>query len=164
MTAIEWFSAVSLTQIIVGLLAMLFTLLTAVVLGYRTSGSLTAMMVIGLLSSLSIIAISLLVAAFLRTIFDLLTIGCFPFFILMFFSGGMFPLPPLRLFAVGSRSININDFLPTTHTISALGKVLNDNAGLGDVAFDLAAILVLTVVFFAAGAWLFTRRHMRAYA
>jgi ABC-2 type transport system permease protein len=164
MTAFEWFSAVSLTQIIVGLLAMLLTFLTAIALGYQASGSLSAMMVVGLLSSLSIIAISLLVAAFLRTIFDLLTIGCFPFFILMFFSGGMFPLPPLRLFAVDSRSVSINDFLPTTHTISALDKVLNHGAGLGDVAFELGAILVLTVVFFAAGAWLFTRRHMQAYA
>jgi ABC-2 type transport system permease protein len=113
---------------------------------------------------LSIVAISLLVAAFLRTIFDLLTIGCFPFFILMFFSGGMFPLPPLRLFSVGSRSVSINDFLPTTHTISALDRILNHDAGLGDVAFELGAILILTVVFFAAGAWLFTRRHMQAYA
>jgi ABC-2 type transport system permease protein len=164
MTVFEWFSAVSLTQTIVGLLAMLLTFLTAVALGYRTSGSLSAMMVVGLLSSLSIMAISLLVAAFLRTIFDLLTIGCFPFFILMFFSGGMFPLPPLRLLTVGGRSVSINDFLPTTHTISALGKILNHDAGLGDVAFELGAILVLTVVFFATGAWLFTRRHMRAHA
>jgi ABC-2 type transport system permease protein len=163
MTAFEWFSAVSLTQIIVGLLAMLLTFVTAVALGYRTSGSLTAMMVVGLLSSLSIIAISLLVAAFLRTIFDLLTIGCFPFFILMFFSGGMFPLPPLRLFTVGSRSVSINDLLPTTHTITALDRILNHNAGLDDVVLELGAILILTVVFYVAGAWLFTKRHLRAH-
>jgi ABC-2 type transport system permease protein len=162
MTAFEWFSAVSLTQIIVGLLAMGLTFLTAVALGYRTSGSLVAMMVVGLVSSLSIIAISFLVAASLRTIFDLLTIGCFPFFILMFFSGGMFPLPPLRLFTVGSRSVSINDFLPTTHTISALDSILNYGAGLRDVLLELAAISILTVGFFAMGVWLFTRRHMRA--
>ncbi len=164
MTAFEWFSAVSLTQIIVGLLAMLLTFGTAVALGYRTSGSLTAMMVVAVLSSLSIVAISLLVAAFLRTIFDLLTIGCFPFFILMFFSGGMFPLPPLRLFAVGGRSVSINDFLPTTHTITALDRILNYDAGLGDVVLELGAILVLTVVFYFAGAWLFTKRHLQARA
>ncbi len=164
MKALEWFSAVSLTQIIIGVLAMLLTFLTAVVLGYQASGSLTGMIVVGLLSSLSMMAISLLVAAFLRTIFDLLTIGCFPFFILMFFSGGMFPLPPLHLFSVGGHAVSINDFLPTTHTISALGQVLNQEAGLGDIAFELGAILVLTVVFFAAGARLFTRRHMQAHA
>ena len=162
MTAFEWYSAVTLTQIIVGLLAMGLTFLTAVALGYRTSGSLFAVVVVGLLSSLSIMAISLLVAAGLRTIFDLLTIGCFPFFILMFFSGGMFPLPPLRLFSVDGHPVSINDILPTTHTITALNEILNSGAGLGDVAFELVAIVLLTVAYFAVGAWLFTRRHMRA--
>jgi ABC-2 type transport system permease protein len=162
MTAFEWYSAVTLTQILVGLLALGLTFLTAVALGYRTSGSMFAVMIVGLLSSLSIMAISLLVAAGLRTIFDLLTIGCFPFFILMFFSGGMFPLPPLRLFSVGGHPVSINDILPTTHTITALNEILNFGAGLGDVVFELVAIALLTVAYFAVGAWLFTRRHMRA--
>lgn len=161
MTNVEWLGAVSLGQIIIGMLALALTLLTAVTLGYHTSGSITAVMVVGLLSCLAVIAISLGVAAFLRTIFDLLTIGCFPFFILMFFSGGMFPLPPLRLFMMGNRSININDILPTTHSISALDKILNHDAGLGEVGFELGAIAVLTVVFYALGAWLFARRHLR---
>jgi ABC-2 type transport system permease protein len=155
---------VSLTQIIVGILAMALTYATAAALGYTpsASGSLPAVMIIGLFSSLSIIVISLVVAAFLRTIFDLLTIGCFPFLVLMFFSGGMFPLPPLRLFTVGSRSVNINDLLPTTHSITALGKILNSGAGLGDVLFELGAMALLTVVLFAVGMELFSRRHMRA--
>jgi ABC-2 type transport system permease protein len=162
MTTFEWLSAVSLTQIIIGLLAMALTFLTAVALGYQTTGSMYALLFIGLLSSLSVMAISLLVAAFLRTIFDLMTIGCFPFFILMFFSGGMFPLPPLRIFIVGSRWININDILPTTHTISAMEKILNYGAGLGEVAFEIGAIAILSVAYFAIGAWLFGKRHLRA--
>jgi ABC-2 type transport system permease protein len=162
MTTFEWLTAVSLTQVIIGMLALALTLATAVALGYRTSGSLIAVSIVGLLSCLSIIAISLIVAAYLRTIFDLLTIGCFPFFILMFFSGGMFPLPPLRLFMVGDRAMNINDLLPTTHAISAMSKILNFGAGLGDVVFELGAIAVLTIALFAFGIWLFTRRQMRA--
>ena len=162
MTTFEWLTAVSLTQVIIGMLALALTFATAVALGYRTSGSLVALLIIGLLSCLSIIAISLIVAAYLRTIFDLLTIGCFPFFILMFFSGGMFPLPPLRLFTIGDRAININDLLPTTHAINAMSKILNFGAGLSDVLFELGAIAVLTIVLFAFGIWLFTRRQMQA--
>ena len=158
----EWLVAVSLTQIIVGVLALALTFATAVLLGYRSSGSLLAVLVVGLLSSLSIVAISLIVAAFLRTIFDLLTIGCFPFFVLMFFSGGMFPLPPLRLLTVGDRPLHVNDLLPTTHTITALNKILNSGAGLNDVLFELGAIAALTVVLFALGIVLFSKRHMRA--
>ena len=162
MTTFEWLTAVSLTQVIIGMLALALTFATAVALGYRTSGSLVALLIVGLLSCLSIIAISLIVAAYLRTIFDLLTIGCFPFFILMFFSGGMFPLPPLRLFTIGDRAININDLLPTTHAINAMSKILNFGAGLSDVLFELGAIAVLTIVLFAFGIWLFTRRQMQA--
>jgi ABC-2 type transport system permease protein len=161
MKTVEWLTAVSLTQVIIGMLALLLTYWTAVALGYKSTGSLLAMMAVGLLACLSIIGISLIVAAYLRTIFDLLTIGCFPFFILMFFSGGMFPLPPVRLFTMGERVININDVLPTTHAIAALGKILNQGAGLGDVVFELIAIAVLTVVFFVMGVWLFARRQMR---
>jgi ABC-2 type transport system permease protein len=164
MKTIEWLTAVSVTQVIIGLLALLLTYLTAVALGYQPTGSMLAMMTVGLLACLSIIGISLIVAAYLRTIFDLLTIGCFPFFILMFFSGGMFPLPPVRVFTIGERVVNINDVLPTTHAITALGKILNQGAELGDVVYELAAIAVLTVVFFMAGTWLFTRRQMGAAA
>ena len=162
MTTFEWLSAVSVTQIIIGLLAIGMTYLTAISLGYQSSGSLIAVIVVGILSSLSIIAISLVVAALIRSVFDLMTIGCFPFFILMFFSGGMFPIPPLQLFVVGDRSIHINDILPTTHSISALGKILNYDSGLGDVVFEIGAIVILSFIYFAAGVWLFTKRHMRA--
>lgn len=161
MTISEFLAAVSLTQIIIGLLALGLTYLTAIGLGYKAIGSLFAAIVIGILSSLAIMAISLLVAALLRTIFDLMTIGCFPFFILMFFSGGMFPLPPLQLFVIGGRSININDILPTTHTITALNKILNFGEGLGKVTFEMGAIVFLTTVYFAVGLWLFKRRHLQ---
>lgn len=161
MTNPEWLTAVSLSQIIIGFMALVLTYITAVLFGYHSSGSLVAASVIGLISCLSIIAISVLVAAFLRTIFDLMTIGCFPFFILMFFSGGMFPLPPLRLFSFGKHVISVNDVLPTTHSISALNKILNQGAGLREVAFEVAAIAVLTALTFALGAGLFIKRHMK---
>ena len=162
MTTTEWITAMSLSQIIIGLLALGLTYLTALGFGYQATGSLMAMFAVGVLSCLAIIAISVLIAAVLRTIFDLMTIGCFPFFILMFFSGGMFPIPTIPLFALGERTINMNDILPTTHSITAFGKILNQGVGLGDVVFEMSAIAVLTVLYFAVGIWLFTRRHMRS--
>jgi ABC-2 type transport system permease protein len=162
MTTTEWLVAVSLTQVIIGLLAVGLTYLTAVVFGFQGGGAWIAMTVISLLSCGAMIAISLIVAALLRTIFDLMTIGTFPFFILMFFSGGMFPIPSIQLFSLGGRSIHVNDILPTTHSITAMGKILNRGASLGEVTFEMGAILVLTGVFFGMGVWLFSRRHMRA--
>ncbi len=164
MTTLEWLAAVSVTQLLVGILAMALTYLTAVSLGYQHGGSLWTLLIIGVLASLSIIGISVLVSAYLRTIFDLLTVGCFPFFLLMFFSGGMFPLPPVRLFTVGGRVIELNEVLPTTHAITAMGRVLRSEAGLGEIGYELAAMAFLTVAFYAVGVGVFTRRHMRAAA
>jgi ABC-2 type transport system permease protein len=162
MTITEWLSAMSLSQVVIGLLALGLTYLTAVALGYRTTGSMIAITTVGILSCLSIIAISVLVAAWLRSIFDLMTVGCFPFFVLMFFSGGMFPIPTISLLRLGGRSIGVNDILPTTHSIAAFGKILNQGSGLGDVAFEMGAVAVLTIFYFSLGIWLFSRRHMRA--
>jgi len=162
MVTSEWLLAVSLTQVIIGLLAVGLTYLTAVMFGYQTEGSLMSVTVVCVLSCVAIIAISFLVAALLRTIFDLMTIGCFPFFILMFFSGGMFPIPALKLFVVGGYTINVNDILPTSHSIGAMNKILNRGAGIGEVGFEMGAIVILSIVYFAAGIWLFTRRHMHA--
>ncbi len=162
MTTLEWLTAVSLSQVILGMVGMALAFLTTVALGYRTSGSLAAVAVVGVLSCLAIIAISVVVAAWLRTVFDLMTVGCFPFFVLMFLSGGMMPVPDVALFTVGERTVNLNEVLPTTHTVAALGRIMNFNGGLRDVAYELTAIVLLTTAFFAFGTWLFVRRHMRA--
>jgi ABC-2 type transport system permease protein len=162
MRVVEWLTAVSATQVIVGLLAIGLTYFTAYVLGYRTQGSFTNLLVIGALTSLSVMAFSVGVAAFLRTVFDLVTVGCFPFFVLMFFSGGMFPLPGVSLLSLGSRAIELNEVLPTTHGITALERILNFGAGLGEVGFELGALVFLTAVFFLVGTWIFSRRHMPA--
>jgi ABC-2 type transport system permease protein len=162
MTTFEWLSAVSVTQVIVGVATVALTYVAALACGYRSSGSLAALLVVAVFACLSLVGISVLVAAYLRTIFDLVTIGCFPFFVLMFFSGGMFPLPDVTLLAIGGATVHVNDVLPTTHAIAAFGKVLNLGKGLGGVAFELAAIAVLTAIYFGLGTLLFTRRHMRA--
>lgn len=158
----EWLTSVTATQLLVGLLALALTYLTALGVGYRSSGSLLILLVVGGVASISIMAFSVLVAAFLRTVFDLVTVGCFPFFILMFFSGGMFPLPGVPLFQVGDRTMELNDVLPTTHAIEAMAKVLNYGAGFREVIPELVAVLTLSLLFYILGTWIFTRRHMTA--
>jgi len=162
MKVLEWLTAVSIVQVVVGLLALGLTWLTAVALGYRSAGSGGLLVLVGVLTSLSVMAFSVLVAAFLRTVFDLVTVGCFPFFVLMFFSGGMLPLPGVPLFTLGGHAVELNEILPTTHGITALQKVLSYGAGVAGIAYELAALALLTVVLYALGAWLFTRRHMPA--
>lgn len=158
----DFLSGISLVQVIITILSMTISLVTAVMLGYKPSGSIFSVLVIGILASISVTSISLIVSSFLKTIFDLMTIGCFPFFILMFFSGGMFPMPQIKLFNIGNYRFNLTDILPTSHAVSALNKIMNFGSGLSDVVFEIAAMLILTIAYFVIGTVMFKRRYMKA--
>lgn len=53
--------------------------------------------------------------------------------------------------------------LPTSLAVRASGRVLNHGSGLADVWFELTGMFVLTAIYFAAGAALFTGRHCRVH-
>jgi ABC-2 type transport system permease protein len=157
----ELLTAISANQVLIGVVTLALTFLAALSVGYRTTGSLLAVLVVGAVTTLGVVALSVLVAAFLNSIFELLTVGCFPFFILMFFSESMMPLPKISLLRVAGHTLYANDVLPTSLAVRAFGKVLNHGAGLGGVVFELAVALLLTAFYYALGTWLFTRRHYR---
>ncbi len=162
LTTIEMLTAVSLNQVLIGTVALLLSYLAAVSVGYHSSGSIVTLVAVGGLSTLSVVAIAVLVAAFLNTIFELLTVGSFPFFILMFFSDCMIPLPKIPLFHLFGNVVNLNDVLPTSVTVRAFNKILNQSASLDDLVFELGAIAFLTFFYFTIGTWLFRRRHLRS--
>lgn len=157
----EFLTANSMTQAIIAVPVLLFAYVTAFCLGYRPVGSLLSVLIVGVISSFSIMGISLIVASFLKTIFELMTVGTLPYFILLFFSGAWFPMPVKTLFTIAGHNVSITDILPISHTVSAMSKILNYGAGLGDVMYELCAILILTVFYFSIGVRLFKRKHMR---
>jgi ABC-2 type transport system permease protein len=129
--------------------------------GCQAQGSLVAVLVVGALSTVSVVAIGVPVSAFMSTIFELMTVGCFPFFVLMFFSGRMFPLPKIPLLHLAGNVVTVNDVLPTSLTVRASSKILNNGAGLAGVGFEVAATVALTAACFGVGSVLFKRRHQR---
>jgi ABC-type multidrug transport system permease subunit len=74
----------------------------------------------------------------------------------------MFPIPRTTLFTVTGHGISPFDVLPPTHAVIALNKVLTLGAGLQDVLWEFAALVMLSAAYFAAGVWLFKRLRMRA--
>ncbi len=160
LTPFEFLGAISLNQLLIGTAALALTYASAISVGYRSEGSAALFLLVGAVGVLSIVAISLIVAGFIRTIFELLTVGVFPFFILMFFSE-MFPLPRITLFNLLGHTFYANDILPTALAVKAFGKVLNFGGAIGDIVFELGGMIVLTAVYFAIGLWVFRRRHLR---
>lgn len=161
LSAAQFLTAVGLNQLLIGTAALALTVFSAWSVGYRTTGSLALFFLTGALSTVSVIAVSLIVAGWMKTIYELLTVGVFPFFVLMFFSESMFPMPKITFLKLGAHTLYANDILPTALTVKAFNKILNFDAGLRDIGFELAAIVVLTTIYFAIGLWFFRRRHLR---
>jgi ABC-2 type transport system permease protein len=155
----EFMTALSLNQIIIGLICLLMTLLAAFSVGYTTSGSIPLLILVGALTCFSVISISIITACFIKTMFGLLTLGCFPFFILMFFSDCFLPLPKINFFNLGGHQVYVNDILPTATATRAFNKILNYDSGFSDISYEILWILALSLIYFFIGVWLFKRKY-----
>jgi ABC-2 type transport system permease protein len=152
-------TALSLNQIIIGLICLLLTFLAALSVGYRTTGSVPLLLLVGALTCFSVISISIITSCFIKTMFGLLTLGCFPFFILMFFSDCFLPLPKIDIFSIAGNQVYLNDILPTATATRAFNKILNYDAGLSDLVFEIVWILAISFVYYFIGIWLFIRKY-----
>lgn len=159
-TTFEWLTAVTLNQMMIGIACMVITLLCGLTVGYHISGSAGLLILVGLAVTFSVIAISIITVCFIRTMFGLLTVGCFPFFILMFFSDCFMPLPKVKITELWGHPVFVNDILPTAVGVRALNKIMNYNATLMDISFELSLILILGITYFVIGCTIFKKKIM----
>jgi ABC-2 type transport system permease protein len=162
LSALELLGGMSLVQILVGVVAVLLAFTTARAVGFRSQGPVAYAIVIGIIASFAIVGVGLLVACFSRSVTEAFLIGNFPMMLLMFFSGAMFPIPKVPLFSLGSVTVGLWDWLPTTHAVAAMNKILGLGLGVSDIAYEATSLVVLSALYFFAGVWLFKRRRMSA--
>lgn len=162
MTAFDYLGGVTASQVVIGLVAVMLTFVVAIACGFRSQGPLWVALLVSGIASLSIIGAGLIVACFSRNLTQAFLIANFPLALFMFFSGAIFPIPRINLFAIGDRSLALFDILPPSHAVVALNKIFVLGAGLSDVMFELIALTVLSIAYFAIGVWLFKRTHLRA--
>jgi ABC-2 type transport system permease protein len=161
MSAFDLLSGISLSTILFGIIAVVLTFMFAVALGFESQGPIWAAILVGSITAVAVVGTGLIVAAFSRTVSQAFIIANFPLIFFMFFSGAVYPLPQIRAFEIAGQVISIYDIIPSTHSVVALNKILTLGTGLGDVLYELVSLVVLTVVYFAIGIWVFNRRHMR---
>ncbi len=161
LSGFEFLAGVSVVQIALGLVSIVLTLATAVALGFEYSGSLLLLLFIAALTSISIVAFSMILAAATKTVNEILIIGNFPLFLFMFFTGVAFPVNGKTLFSIAGYAITLPGFMSPNHAVSALKKILIMNMGLHDVLPEIIALIVLSVIYFLIGIWGFQKRHMR---
>jgi ABC-2 type transport system permease protein len=161
LNAFEFLSGVSIIQVLVGLLSIMLTLAVAVSLGFDFKGSIALLIFLAVLTSISIIAFSLIVAAVTKTANEVLVVGNFPLFLFMFFTGAAFPMKGKALFTIAGYPITLQGLMSPTHSISALNKVSIMNMGLKDILPEITALIIITIIYFIIGVWAFQRRHMK---
>ncbi|MQY79936.1 MAG: ABC transporter permease subunit [Bacteroidetes bacterium] len=157
----EFLSGISIVQMLVGLIAIFLSLFVALLLGFDSYGSFSILILVAVLTSFSIIAFSLILAALTKTVNEILIVGNFPLFLFMFFTGAAFPIEGKELFSIAGYPLSLQGLMSPTHAISALKKVLILNMGLKDVIPEIVVLVIITVIYFAFGVWLFQRRHMK---
>ena len=160
-SSFELLSGISFVQVLVGLISVCLTLMVAVWLGFDASGSFFMLILIAVLTSISIIAFSLIVAAITKTANEVLVVANFPLFLFMFFTGAAFPMQGKALFSIAGYPITIQGLMSPTHAVSALKKVMIMEAGLTDIVPEIIALIFLTLLYFVIGAMGFRIRHMR---
>jgi ABC-2 type transport system permease protein len=162
MTSLDYLGGVTAALVLVGTAAFALAFAFALLVGFRSQGSVLAVLLIGAVTCLSVIGLGMVVASFTRTVSQAFVVANFPMAMMMFFSGTIYPLPKIVLFTLGGHEIGLYDILPPTHAVAALNKILTLGAGLGQVTFELSALVILSVLYFALGVCLFKRFHLRA--
>ena len=161
LSSFDMLGGITLALVCIGVIGMLITLASALAMGFRSQGPLWLAILIAALTSLSVIGLGLIVACFSRTVSQAFILANFPLAFFMFFTGAMFPIPKVVLFNLSGREIGLYDLLPPTHAVVALGKVMTLGAGAGEIGYELGALLLLSVLYFGLGVWLFQKRQLR---
>lgn len=153
-------TGVTIIQVLVGFVSILLTLGTAYLFEFDFSGSFLLFFLVCLLTCLSVIGFSLILAGLTRSVNEVLVVGNFPLFLFMFFSGTMFPIQGATLFTLGSYNFTIPGLMSTYHGIDALKQVLIYQAGIGEIWPQLVSLSGLTLIYFLIGYWIYRKRHM----
>jgi len=162
MTSIDLLGGITLALVLIGALSIALAFGVAVLLGFRSLGPLWVAILVGTIASLSVIGMGMVVASFTRTVSQAFVVANFPLALMMFFSGVIFPMPKVTMFTLAGHEFGVYDILPPTHAVVALNKVLTLGAGLDEVVYELSMLTILSILYFAIGAWLFKRYHLRS--
>jgi ABC-type multidrug transport system permease subunit len=152
LTAFEYLAAQALSRIFLLMFSLVIVWIGCdLIFSFTVLGSYLDLFLIFFLGSLSLTALGLVLAS--RGTSEEFTTGILNFISwpMMFLSGVWFSLEGAPQW--------LNSFariFPLTHLLSAARKIMHDGAGLLDVGLEIAILSVMTLVFLAAGAAMFS--------
>lgn len=156
-SAFELLGALSLVQLFTGIVSVLLTFIAAWLLGFKSEGSILLAMVIATIACMASVGIGMVIAGLSKNQGRAFLLSSIAMFLLVLFSGIVFPRPNVPVFEVGNQVVDLFDILPTTHLGSALDKVLTLGAGAGDVIYEICVLLFISLITYIIGSLLFIR-------
>ncbi|MEM1348001.1 MAG: ABC transporter permease [Myxococcota bacterium] len=144
---------------LLGALSAGLTMGVALTLGFESAGSIALALGITWIAGFSCIGYGVVVAALAHDVQRAFLLSSFVMFLLLLFSGAVFPMPEVSGVQVLGVEVDPLDALPTTHAVRALDAVLTLGEGAREVYMEITALVVLSAMTFTAGAAVFTRRH-----
>ena len=117
-------AGMGMVQAALGIICVAITLVTAIVLGFSVEGSLLTALLFITLGCVSSIGIGLVIACLMKTTPRCFLVSSFVMFLLLVFSGIVFPQPEGILTTVMNQAVSWTDFLPTSHLRVALDRIL----------------------------------------
>jgi hypothetical protein len=145
-----------LVEAAAGAISLALSLLTAAALGFEPRGAWLALLGLGALGSTASIGLGWLAASVSPSSLRAFLVASVVMFLLLLFSGVVFPRPEAPLFTAGAYTIGLFDVLPTTHLHVALGRVV-EGAPWSALAARVGALALLSAAYLAGGVFAFTR-------
>lgn len=148
---------VSLCHLLLGALSVGLTLLTAHLLGFQSRGSIGLAFLVCIIACMASIGIGMIVASLSRTQARSLLISCVAMFLLVLFSGIIFPRPELLVTVSDGLQVDLFGLLPTVPLVKALHSILILGGSLGEVWIEAVTLVAISLVTFILGCALFVR-------
>ena len=151
-------AGMGMVQVLLGILCVAITLVTAVVLGFTVKGSMLAALLFITLGCLCSIGLGLIIACLLKTTPRSFLVSSFLMFLLLVFSGIVFPKPEGILTTVMNQTVSWTDLLPTSHLRVALDRILASGWSVAQLSYQLIWMSLQATVILGLGIFLFGKQ------
>lgn len=162
LTTLDLLTGISALQLIQGLFSVTLTFLAATALGFKSAGSISYAFFISGIACFASVGTGMVIGGISKTQNRAFLISSIAMFLLILFSGVIFPRPEVELFQLAGYEVNLFDFLPTTHMAKGLEKILTLGLSPEKLLYETVFLAVLSILYFIAGILFFNRLVLTA--
>jgi hypothetical protein len=156
-SSIEYLLGLGSLQYVNSVFAIAISIFVTYLLGFNFQGKILEVFILCSLGSLSAVGIGILIASLSNKMNLAFLTSSFVMFLLLLFSGIIFPKPEIYLKINPSTSVEILAILPTAQLKEALDHLLIQNRPLSKSLNNMSFLLVSSVLFLSLGAFFFRK-------